>query len=88
MQALSPANIRRYAERHVAPVIAGLFATIRAGKCAELRSQLCNQVPGRSMMSMMGMPPADETMVQRLVTLHETTMVYLGAFRLLLTGRS
>ncbi len=78
VQIFSPKNVLVYRDLHVRPVVEGLFAAFVGRTSAELRSELCDQVPGRSMMAMMGMPWADDDLVIHLVELHETIMVYLG----------
>ena len=77
VQIFSPRNLAAYRD-HVRLVVDGLFDAFM-GRCgADLRTELCEQVPGRSMMAMMGMPWGDDDLVRRLVVLHETIMVYLG----------
>lgn len=78
VQIFSPKNLIMYRDVHVRPVVDGLFKAFAGRARAELRTELCDQVPGRSMMAMMGMPWADDDLVLRLVELHETIMVYLG----------
>lgn len=78
IQIFSPKNLITYRDVHIRPVVDGLFKAFAGRTRAELRSELCDQVPGRSMMAMMGMPWADDDLVLRLVELHETIMAYLG----------
>lgn len=78
IQLFSPRNLAAYRDQHVRPVVESLFAAFVGRGQAELRAELCEQVPGRSMMAMMGMAWADDEIVLRLVELHETIMVYLG----------
>ena len=78
VQIFSPRNLAAYRDQHVAPVIDSLFSAFAGRRQADLRRDLCEQVPGRSMMAMMGMAWADDARVLELVRLHETIMVYLG----------
>ena len=78
VQIFSPKNLATYRDRHVRLVVDGLFDAFAGRRFADLCTELCEQVPGRSMMAMMGMPWADDDLVLRLVALHKTIMICLG----------
>lgn len=78
VQLFSQKNMQGYVDDHIRPVVDRIFDGFQGRTSADLRTELCNHVPGRSMMSMMGMERADDDFVQHVVNLHERIMTFLG----------
>ena len=81
IKVFAPRNIEGLVRDHVQPVVDALIDRFEPGVPVDLREELCNQVPGRTMMSMMGMEWADDDMVQRLVDLHDCVISFCGRTR-------
>ncbi|OAN56269.1 cytochrome P450 [Sphingobium sp. TCM1] len=79
LKLLSPANVTRFRDSHIRPIVDFVATGLRGKHKADLFEDYATRIPPRVICSLLGMPFEDDTMMARILELNEEIVNFIAS---------
>ena len=79
LRLLSPANVTRFRDSHIRPIVDFVATGLRGKHKADLFEDYATRIPPRVICSLLGMPFEDDTMMARILELNEEIVNFIAS---------